>query len=219
MWRNNNLSIVLVLLFCLCVVGHAISGWKTYNQEQEEHGQSAVTLGQFLKTSEFGETIFENWESEFLQMAGFVILSAFLVQRGSAESKKPPDEAGEDEDEEQHLRSKGTAPWPVRKGGLWLALYNHSLSLALGLMFVGSFIIHLIGGHAVENEALSNHGEAQIDIFEFLGSPTFWFQSFQNWQSEFLSIGVLVVLTIFLRERGSPQSKPVDAPHRMTGPS
>jgi hypothetical protein len=153
-----------------------------------------------------------------------VFLSASLVQRGSAESKKPTDEAEKENEEKAQERQKGLrvpgqVPWPVRKGGLFLRLYSHSLSVALALLFVSSFVIHAIAGHAAENTELVNHGQPPIRLEEFLRSSTFWFQSLQNWQSEFLSVAVLVVLTIFLRERGSPQSKPVEAPHRMTGAS
>jgi hypothetical protein len=218
-FKDNGLSLVLLALFAVCLAGQSLTGWYSENEDRRKHDQSALEFDEYLESGHFWESTAENWESEFLQMAAFVILSGFLVQRGSAESKKPDDEAPDDEETEQHLRSKGEAPWPVRKGGAWLAVYNHSLSLTLGLLFLGSFIIHAIGGHMAENEDLVSHGEAPIGFWEFTRSSTFWFQSFQNWQSEFLSVGVLVILTIFLRERGSSQSKPVAAPHRMTGAS
>jgi hypothetical protein len=213
--KDNALTLVMLALFAVFLAGQSLTGWRTNNHEREEHGQSPLEFGAYVKSGDFWEATAENWESEFLQMAGFVILSAFLVQRGSAESKKPKDE----ETREQHLRPPDRPPWPVLKGGIYLTVYNHSLSLALGLLFLGSFVIHAVGGHAAENEMLQNHGEPTIGLWEFAGSSKFWFQSLQNWQSEFLSIAVLVVLTIFLREKGSSQSKPVEAPHRMTGSS
>jgi hypothetical protein len=225
--KDNALTLVMLGLFLLCFAGQSIAGWGAENEKREEHGQSRIEWSAYLKSGDFWEATGENWESEFLQMAAFVWLSAFLVQRGSAESKKPTDEAvkvNEENAEERqkqlrHAYANERIPWPVRKGGLLLAIYSHSLSLALVLLFVGSFVIHAIGGHAAENTELVNHGQPPIGLWEFLGSSTFWFQSLQNWQSEFLSVGVLVVLTVFLRERGSPQSKPVEAPHRATGAS
>lgn len=230
--KDNALTLVMLGLFLLFFVGQSIAGWGAENDEREEHGQSRIEWGAYLKSGDFWEATGENWESEFLQMAAFVWLSAFLVQRGSAESKKPTDEAVKENEEKpvesrkrlRHATKRETSegeqvPWPVRKGGLVLGIYSHSLSLALVLLFVGSFVIHAIGGHAAENTELVTHGQPPIGLWEFLGSSTFWFQSLQNWQSEFLSVGVLVVLTVFLRERGSSQSKPVEAPHRSTGSS
>jgi hypothetical protein len=228
--KDNALTLAMLGLFLLCFAGQSLAGWGVENEQRELHGQSRVEWTTYLKSGDFWEATGENWESEFLQMAAFVFLSACLVQRGSAESKKPTDEAVKENEQKAEERPKGLrptsegersseVPWPVRKGGLFLAIYSHSLSLALALLFVGSFAIHAIAGHAAESTDLVNHGQPPISLWEFMGSSTFWFQSLQNWQSEFLSVGLLVVLTIFLRERGSPQSKPVEAPHRMTGPS
>jgi hypothetical protein len=224
--KDNALTLVMFGLFVVFFAGQSMTGWSAENEQREEHGQAPIEWSAYVKSGNFWEATGENWESEFLQMAAFVFLSAFLVQRGSAESKQPKDEAEKDNEEahekQKQLRrlSEGEkVPWPVRKRGLFLGIYKHSLSLALALLFVGSFVMHAIGGHAAENTDLVNHGRPPIGLWEFLGSSTFWFQSLQNWQSEFLSVGVLVALTIFLRERGSPQSKPVEAPHRATGAS
>jgi hypothetical protein len=222
--KNNALTLVLIALFFLFWAGQSIAGWCEANEQRQQHGQPTIDLGTYLESGHFWEATAENWESEFLQMAAFVFLSACLVQRGSAESKQPPDEEKaqqkqEDETLSRHSRKGERPPWPVRKGGIYVEIYSHSLSIALGLLFVGSFLIHAFAGLEVQNDELMNHGEPAMRLREFVVSPTFWFQSLQNWQSEFLSVGVLVVLTIFLRERGSPQSKPVEAPHQMTGPS
>lgn len=223
--KDNGLTLALLGLFLLCFAGQSIAGWGVENERREEHGQPRIEWTTYLKSGDFWEATGENWESEFLQMAAFVWLSVFLVQRGSAESKKPKDEAEKDDDEDakkqKQLRGSSEGdelPWPVRKGGVFLRIYSHSLSLVLTLLFIGSFVIHAIAGHAAENTELVNHAQAPIGLWEFLRSSTFWFQSLQNWQSEFLSVGLLVVLTVFLRERGSPQSKPVEAPNRATGP-
>ena len=217
MWRNNNLSIVLVALFCLCVVGHAVSGWKTYNQEQEEHNEPPVTLPEFLRTSEFGETVFENWESEFLQMGFYVILTVFLFQRGSSESKKH-DGTDEVEEKPEDHRDDPNAPGPVRAGGWRLKIYENSLSIAFFVLFLISFIGHAAAGARKFSEEQSAHGQqVEIGALEYMTEAQFWYESFQNWQSEFLAVLAIVVLSIWLRQWGSPESKPVHAAHTDTG--
>ncbi len=199
-------------LFLLSFVGHAVSGWKTFNQEQKSHYGEVIGFGAYLKTGSFGESVFENWESEFLQMGCYVALTACLVQRGSAESKKP-----DNEKQEKETIEPGITPWPVRKGGAWLKVYRHSLSTALLLLFLFSFLGHAFFGMKAFNSEAQQHGEAGLSMWGYLGNSQFWFESFQNWQSEFLSIAVLIVLSIWLREKDSPESKPVAAPHRQTG--
>ena len=217
MWKNNSLSIVISILFLLCLVGHSVSGWKVYNDEQREHGEPEATYGQFLKTSEFGETIFENWESEFLQMGFYVVLTVFLYQRGSSESKKHDGSDEVDEDPENH-RKNPKAPGPVRRGGWQLKLYKMSLSLAFFLLFVGSFIGHAASGARKYTEEEKEHGSTEVtSTLEYMGKPQFWYESFQNWQSEFLAVLAIVVLSIWLRQWGSPESKPVHAAHSDTG--
>ncbi|HEY5813637.1 MAG TPA: DUF6766 family protein [Terrimicrobiaceae bacterium] len=210
--RNNGLSIVLATLFVLFLGGQTNFGWLHYNDEQEQHHQPQVGLAQYLTTSAFGEAVFENWESEFLQMGVYVVLTAFLFQKGSAESKDPQE--SEEEASKSPLRD---APLPVKKGGLLLKLYNHSLSLALAALFGASFIGHAICGAGAYNEEAAQHGREQLSTFQYLGTSQFWFESFQNWQSEFLAILSIVVLSIWLREKGSPESKPVTASHSQTG--
>ena len=216
MWKNNSLSIVIVVLFLLCLVGHAISGWKVYNDEQQQHGQPQVSFTQFLGTSEFGETVFENWESEFLQMAFYVILTIFLFQRGSSESKKPDEKNEVDEDPDKH-RNNPDAPSPVRKGGWRLTLYKNSLSIAFLLLFAISFIGHAVTGAQKFNEEQREHSGPQVTAISYMSEAQFWYESFQNWQSEFLAVLSIVVLSIWLRQWGSPESKPVHAPHTDTG--
>lgn len=219
--RNNSLSLVAALLFALAMVGQAVAGLGAYNGEQRDHGQAAVGVAEYLTTGHFLEATFENWESEFLQMAMFIFLTAFLVQKGSAESNKPEDEegAGEEErleDPRAHRDDPG-APWPVRRGGLALKLYQNSLSLVLFILFVASFLGHAAAGAAEFSEEEAEHGGEGVTLLGYLAEPRFWFESFQNWQSEFFSVGAIIVLAIFLRERGSPESKPVAAPHSETG--
>jgi hypothetical protein len=214
--RDNGLSLVLFALFALFLVGQAITGHRHYNDEQLEHGQPAIGMTEYLRSGEFLEATAENWESEFLQMGVYVLFTCFLFQRGSSESKKIGSSEPVDRDP-RRARNKQGVPWPVRRGGWVLSLYSNSLSLAFLLLFAVSFLMHAIGGTRAHNEEQLAHGGDVVSVMEYLGSSRFWFESFQNWQSEFLAIAMMVVLSIFLRQRGSPESKPVDAPHRQTG--
>jgi len=214
--RENALSIVLTALFVAFLAAQIVSGRAAYNHERADEGKPAVSLQTYLSSGHFIEALFENWESEFLQMGAFVLLSVKLRQKGSAESKPFDEPFATDEDPRGH-RSDPEAPWPVRRGGIILKCYEHSLSLAFFVLFGLSFSLHAIGGNMAENERRLARGDVPESLLEFLGSSEFWFQSFQNWQSEFLAVLAIVTLTIFLRERGSPQSKPVHEGHSKTG--
>ncbi|HXC59182.1 MAG TPA: DUF6766 family protein [Steroidobacteraceae bacterium] len=214
--RDNGLSLVLAALFALTMVGQAESGLRRYNEERAEHGQPALSMSGYLATGHFLEATAENWESEFLQLAAYVVLTAILFQKGSSESKK----IGQPEavDRRPSARRKN-APWPVRRGGWVLKLYENSLSLTFLLLFLICIVLHAIGGAAAHNEEQAAQGGASVSAWEYARGAQFWFESLQNWQSEFLSLLAMVVLSIFLRQRGSPESKPVDAPHSSTGSS
>ncbi|KAB0459386.1 hypothetical protein B7W89_25065 [Agrobacterium tumefaciens] len=192
------------------------TGWAVYNEELVQHQATPLTLFSYAKSGHFLSALFENWESEFLQMSAYVMLTAFLFQRGSSESKDPDEPASQDEDPAQKADDPET-PRAVRAGGFIRAIYSYSLGLALFFLFIVSFVLHLkYSADAAALEA-AMHGDPETTLFAHLGSVEFWFESFQNWQSEFLSTAVLVVLSIFLRFRGSPESKPVAAPHSETG--
>lgn len=208
-WKENSLSIVLATLAIACLALQVWSGWLVDSQERGQAGRHALGLLQYLGSGAFLAATFENWESEFLQMGMYVLLTVKLRQRGSAESRPF------DPDEENPRVDAGVTPWPVRRGGLWAALYGHSLSAALLLLFVISLGLHLLGSwrHALELGELA----PGTSVLEYLGEATFWFESMQNWQSEFMAVLALVVLSIFLRQKDSPESKPVEAPHRQTG--
>jgi hypothetical protein len=203
-------------LFAFSVAGQIAAGFRVHNEELAELGAGALSLGDYLTSGAFAEAVFENWESEFLQMALFVVLTKSLRQRGSSESKPLTGEAEVDQDPRVARRKPGV-PWPVKRGGWVLQVYERSLSLALGTLFVVCFAAHALGGARAYSEEQRLHGHPGVGFLEYLGTPQFWFESFQNWQSEFLSIGVLIYLSIYLRERGSSQSKPVAAPHAETG--
>lgn len=212
--RTNSLSVVFLLLFLFAIAGQFLTGMNEHNKERAEDGKSPVNAGQYIRSGHFIQATFENWESEFLQMALFVLLTIFLYQKGSSESKKFED--GEAVDREPSPNRKG-APWAVRKGGWVLALYKHSLTIALLVLFLLSFALHMYGSLKDENEQLADKGLPTESISEYITESRFWFESFQNWQSEFLSVFAIVVLSVFLRQKGSPQSKPVDAPNDETG--
>lgn len=214
--RDNGLTIVLLTIFLATLVGQALTGWHVDSEERLEHGQAALSFLPYLQSGAFLSALFENWESEFLQMWAFVMLTAILFQKGSEESKDP--DAPNEVDRDPALdRDKPDAPWPVRAGGIWSKLYSHSLGAALLLLFLASFALHAVNSWRHEEEQALQHGQALPSFWEHLASSSFWFESFQNWQSEFLSTAVLIVLAIFLRERGSPESKPVGDPHHSTG--
>jgi len=210
-FKRNGLSLVLLGLTLLFIGGQALSGQHAYNDELRQHGQAPLLLWDYLHSGHFIGALFENWESEFLQMGMYVLLTVKLRQWGSAESRPLPPET------EDETIAPGTTPWPVRAGGLWLKVYEHSLALAFGVLFATSFVLHALGSwrHEVAERALQH--QPPISFLQHLGGTEFWFESMQNWQSEFLAVLSLVVLTIWLRQKDSPQSKPVPAPHAQTG--
>lgn len=216
--RDNGLSLVLFFLFFVTfMVGQSVVGYLHYNEEQREHRQPTVTYGGYLATPHFLEATMENWESEFLQMFIYVLLTAYLYQRGSSESKDPDKEEAVDRDP-RGSKDKKDAPWPVRRGGLVLLLYENSLCLAFLILFLVSFYLHAVGGAGEYNADQSAHGSPErVTTFGYMATSRFWFESLQNWQSEFLALVAMIVLSIWLRQRGSPESKPVDAPHSQTG--
>jgi hypothetical protein len=216
--RENGLSIVwLGLFFVSFIFGQTVFGHREHNNDEREHGRPEISYAQYLRTPHFVEATMENWESEFLQMFLFITLTSFLYQKGSAESKKLDAKEAVDKDPAKS-RNKKDAPWPVRKGGIVLTIYQYSLSLAFLLLFLISFFLHAAGGAREYNQNQLEHGSSEmVTMFGYLATSRFWFESLQNWQSEFLAVGCMVVFSIFLRHKGSPESKPVDAPHSQTG--
>lgn len=214
--RDNGLTLALALLFIASLLGQVFTGWYSENENRMEHAQAPLALLAYLGGGDFLSALFENWESEFLQMWVFVMLTAYLFQRGSPESKDPDKLSPQDADPADQAR-RSDAPAPVRAGGLARALYSHSLGLALLALFLISFALHAVNSTRKADEEALQHGQAPPSVMGHLADAEFWFESFQNWQSEFLSTAVLIVLGIVLRERGSPESKPVAAPHSETG--
>lgn len=213
--RYNGLSAVMFGLFAVFLVLMTAAGVRQYNQEQTDHGHPAVSYVEYLKTGAFVEATFENWESEFLQVGAFVLLTVWLYQKGSPESKKL--EGDEPVDEDLRDGDRDDAPWLARTGGVQTWLYERSLSLALFGLFFLSFALHAAGGAREYSAEQLAHGGHGVGMLGYLKTSQFWFESFQNWQSEFLAVGTLVVLSIYLRQKGSPESKPVAAAHAETG--
>jgi hypothetical protein len=213
---DRSLTLVLLGLFAVFLAGQLLTGWHTFNDEQVEHGAAAVTWTAYLATGHPWEALFENWESEFLQMAAFVTFTTFLYQKGSPESRRRGAIELVDADA-RDFALLPDAPWPVRRGGWVLAIYEHSLGLALSLLFVASWVGHALGGWADYRADQMRHGMPEPALLEYVESSRFWFESFQNWQSEFLSVAAMVWLAVYLRQRGSPESKPVHAAHGETG--
>ncbi|WP_404479237.1 DUF6766 family protein [Novosphingobium sp. BL-52-GroH] len=213
--RDNGLTLVLLALFLASITAQWLTGWHVAVEDARRHGQPVLSLSAYALSPEFLSSVFENWESEFLQMSAYVVLTAFLIQRGSAESKDP-----DAPPRDAHLESDATkagAPSVLSWGPVWRAIYARSLGLALAILFLVSFAVHWIQSARAAAEEAVEHGEVPLGPIAYLGDAQLWFESFQNWQSEFLSTAVLVVLSIFLRQRESPESKPVAAPHSKTG--
>ena len=216
-WRflyENSLIIVILLLTLSTLAGQFVTGWHDYNDELQDMGRATLSAGQYFHSGHFLEATFENWESEFLQMGLYVLLTVWLRQRGSSESKKLYEEEEVDAEPDP---TKKDAPWPVRQGGWVLRLYQNSLSIAFFLLFMGAFFLHARGGAEVYSIEQVHDGKPAVDTWAYMATSRFWFESLQNWQSEFLSILSIVGLSIFLRQHGSPESKPVDAAHAETG--
>jgi len=210
---RNSLSIVFITLFLITLVAQAITGWHDNNDEMRDLGAAQLSFSTYLFSGHFISATFENFQSEFLQMALYVVLTVGLRQKGSAESKK----MDEPEEVDREPKAAINAPWPVKKGGWILKLYSMSLSICFAILFFFSWGMHLFGSFKSHNAEQAAKHLPLDTIYSYLGKSEFWFETFQNWQSEFLSVASIVFLTIYLRQKGSPESKPVDAPHMETG--
>jgi hypothetical protein len=216
--RDNGLAIFFGVLFLLALGGQAVAGFHAFNDDQVAEGASPISLAGYLTSSDFGTDVAENWQSEYLQFALYVLATVHLVQRGSPESKPIGDEGTESDEDQRvgaHAHADSPAPARARGGVLWW--YSNSLGLAMGLIFFGSWTAQAVAGRAAYNAAQLRSYEDPVGLGEYLASPDFWDRTLQNWQSEFLAILSMAVLSIYLRQRGSPESKPVGAAHSATG--
>ena len=216
--RENSLGLVFGVLFLLVLVGQAFAGLADFNRRQLTEGLPEVSLARYLTSASFGSDVAENWQSEYLQFFLYTFLTVWLLQKGSPESKSL-DEAGRESDRQQKVGRYATEDSPkwARAGGWRLTLFSNSLGLVMGLIFLGSWLAQSIAGVAAYNEEQLGDLQDPVSWGEYLRQPDFWNRTLQNWQSELLAVASIAVLAIYLRQRGSPQSKPVGAPHTDTG--
>jgi hypothetical protein len=218
--RENGLSLFFVVLFVSTLVAQSLAGQHSSNAEKAEHGDAALSWWAYVRTSDFWGAVTENWQSEFLQFSVFIAATVWLVQKGSNESKEL-DRAGLESDAEQEVGRNAAASSPLwaRAGGLRNAVYRNSLLLAMTAIFFASWFAQSLNNWRVFNEEQARHSEPTVSWLRYVLDADFWEKTLQNWQSEFLAVGVMVVFTIYLRQRGSPESKPVGAPHDETATS
>jgi|SRR4051794_21617352 hypothetical protein len=221
--KDQGLSLFFLALFLGSLAGQAIAGHNLYNEEEVQHAAlthdapSTISLARYVVSSSFGNAVMENWQSEYLQFVTFLIATVWLVQRGSTESKEPGQEGLEsDEEQEVGRHARPDSPRLARAGGLARRLYENSLLIVMGLIWIASWFAQSVTGWSDFNSEQLQHQEAGVSYLRYLGSSSFWEATLQNWQSEFLAVGSMIVFTIYLRQRGSPQSKPVGAAHRDT---
>ena len=216
--KENGLSLFFGLLLMATLVGQAFSGLAEYNSTVAVEDLPQLTIGEYVTSSQFAVDVAENWQSEYLQFLLYILLTVWLIQRGSPESKKA-EEAGGEDDKKQKLgrHSSPQSPRWARAGGWRTAVYSNSLGLVMGLFFLGSWGAQLVAGTSAYNSERIQNLQAPISLGEYAFSANFWNRTLQNWQSEFLAVGSMVVLSIYLRQRGSPESKPVGSAHTATG--
>jgi hypothetical protein len=216
--RENSLTLAFTVLLLGALVGQALTGDASYNEAARDAGLPALTLAQYVASSQFAVDVAENWQSEYLQFLLYILFTVWLLQKGSPESK-PLDKAGRESDEEQKVGSHADPDSPrwARLGGWRTGLYSRSLGLVMGAVFLGSWTSQFVAGRSAYNADQLQDLQDPLSWSGYLHAPDFWNRTFQNWQSEFLAVGSMVVFSIYLRERGSPESKPVGSAHTATG--
>jgi hypothetical protein len=216
--RENSLGLVFGVLFLIVLVGQALAGQADFNQQQLTEGLPPVSLGRYLTSASFGTDVAENWQSEYLQFFLYTFMTVWLLQKGSPESKSL-DKPGLESDQDQKVGRYATQDSPkwARVGGLRQTIFSNSLGLVMGAIFLASWLTQSIAGVAAFNEQQLGNLQDPVSWGQYLLEPDFWNRTLQNWQSELLAVASLSILAIFLRQRGSPQSKPVGTPHMATG--
>jgi hypothetical protein len=214
--RASSLSIFFLVLFVIALVGQAIAGWLQFNDQQVAEGMAEIGMGRYLTSADFAVDVTENWQSEYLQFLLYIVATVFFVQRGSPES---PAHGGLGTDKEQKLgeHTQADSPAWAKVGGARTAIYSWSLTIVMGTIFLVSWLAQSIAGWAAFNETRLQQLQDPLTWGHYLGNPDFWSRTLQNWQSEFLAVGSMAVLAIYLRQRGSAESKPVGEPHDSTG--
>jgi hypothetical protein len=217
-WKENSLSLVFFGLLLAALAGQAVAGWRDFDEQQLSDGLSPVSFGRYVTSASFAVDVMENWQSEFLQFFLYVFLTVWLVQKGSPESKQPGEGGpGDDEQEQVGDHASPDSPALARRGGALGRLYAHSLCTAFGVLFLLSWAGQAVAGRAAYDEQQLANLQDPVSFGEYLTRADFWSRSLQNWQSELLAVGSFAVLAVWLRQNGSPESKPVGAPHDQTG--
>jgi len=216
--KENSLSIVFLALFLAALVGQAIAGHADFNDNAVSHGDPTISLGRYVVSSDFGAAVMENWQSEYLQFTLFILLTVWLLQRGSPESKEL-DKAGRESDQSQKVGpyAQQNSPRWAKLGGIRRTLYENSLVLVMGTFWLGTWLAQSVTGTAQYNAEQLDHQQDPVGWSHYITTADFWESTLQNWQSEFLAVGSMAILAVYLRQRGSPESKPVGAPHGATG--
>jgi Domain of unknown function (DUF6766) len=216
--KHNGLSVFFLVLFLLAVIFQAIAGHADFNEDQDRHGDPHISLGRYVVSSEFGTALLENWQSEYLQFTLFILTTVWLLQRGSPESKELH-KAGRESDEDQQVgeHAHERSPRWARANGFKRRIYENSLLIVMATIWVGSWFAQSLTGVTEYNTERLDHNQLPVSWLDYLGRPDFWEKTLQNWQSEFLAVGSMAILAVYLRQRGSPESKPVGAAHDTTG--
>jgi hypothetical protein len=216
--RNNSLTLVFLGMFLAALAFQAVAGWDVANEERDQHGEPHVSFARYLASSEFGQAVMENWQSEYLQFTLYILLTVWFLQRGSPESKEL-DKAGRESDEEQLVGeyAREDSPRWAKVGGIRRTVYENSLLLVMGTIWIGSWLAQSLTGLNAYNAERLSHQQDTLSWSSYLGTSHFWESTLQNWQSEFLAVASMAILAVYLRQRGSPESKPVGAAHQATG--
>ncbi|MEA2407762.1 MAG: hypothetical protein QOE69_1881 [Thermoleophilaceae bacterium] len=216
--KDNSLSIVFLVLFLAALGGQAVAGHADFNEEQLRHGDAAISMSRYLVSSEFGTAVMENWQSEYLQFTLFILLTVWLLQRGSPESKELA-KAGLESDQSQKVGpyAQRNSPAWAKVGGIRRRIYENSLLIVMTTFWIGTWFAQSVTGVVQYNSERLDHQMDPVSWSHYLGKADFWEKTLQNWQSEFLAVGSMAILAVYLRQRGSPESKPVGAPHTATG--
>jgi uncharacterized protein DUF6766 len=216
--REHSLSLFFGVLFLAALVGQAIAGHAVHNHDAVQHHGATMSFWRFVVSSDFGNAVMENWQSEYLQFMLFMLATIWLIERGSPESKTEG-KLGTESDRAQRIGGHATRNSPewAKPRGVRTAIYSNSLVIVMAIIFFGSWFAQSVTGWTQFNAEQADHHQHAVSWLGYLGSASFWESTLQNWQSEFLAIGSFVAITVFLRQRGSPESKPVGAPHDATG--
>jgi hypothetical protein len=215
--RDHSLSLFFLVIFLAALVGQAIAGHILHNEDAMEHHGTTMTFWRYVVSSDFGNAVMENWQSEYLQFMLFMLATVWLVERGSPESKKPGEE-GTESDEKQKVGEHAGPESPdwAKPRGIKTFVYSNSLLIVMSIIFFGSWFAQSVTGWTTFNAQQVDHHQTTVSWLGYIGSADFWEATLENWQSEFLAVGSFVAITVFLRQRGSPESKPVGAPHDAT---